>query len=149
MQITKIEHLAFQNCTKLKLDNLPSSLSTIGVGAFGFNDELELTVLPANLTTIGGQAFISCEKLLISEFGTQNSAPKLTSIGFNAFGGSGKNVIQDIYLGKKLGVDEPYLTIEEGAFAGYGSSSANTIYIGDSVKGDVTKFGFDGNDIII
>jgi hypothetical protein len=68
--ITKIENLAFQGCKKLKLDNLPSSLSTIGVGAFGFNDELELTTLPANLTKIGASAFTSCEKLLISEFGT-------------------------------------------------------------------------------
>jgi hypothetical protein len=72
----------------------------------------------------------------------------LTKIDPNAFSGSGKNIIQDIYLGKKLGTDESYLTIEENAFAGYGSSSAITIYIGDSIKGDVNKFGFDGNDII-
>lgn len=60
--------------------NLPSTVTSIGMKAFGFNNALETLTLPNSLQTIGDQAFVSNPNLKGVIF--DNS---LTSIGNGAF----------------------------------------------------------------
>lgn len=60
--VVAIENDAFKNC-KLKELALPSSLKTIGNGAFSANNQLVKITLPANLNTLGDNAFKGCSSL--------------------------------------------------------------------------------------
>ncbi|KRK63568.1 adhesion exoprotein [Companilactobacillus tucceti DSM 20183] len=60
--------------------NLPSTVTSIGMKAFGFNNALETLTLPDSLQTIGEQAFVSNPNLKSVFFDKS-----LTSIGNGAF----------------------------------------------------------------
>ena len=60
--VVAIENDAFKNC-KLKELALPSSLKTIGNGAFSANNQLVKITLPEQLNTLGNNAFKGCSSL--------------------------------------------------------------------------------------
>lgn len=77
--ITTIEEGAFQYCSSLTSVSLPSTLTSIGGGAF-YDCSMESIVLPEGLTSIGYGGFQCCEELKDVNFPST-----LTSIGGAAF----------------------------------------------------------------
>ena len=61
---------------------IPSSVTTIGVKSFYYNDQLTSIIIPNSVTTIGNNAFGNCSKL------TSISIPKKVTMGTNVFSGS-------------------------------------------------------------
>jgi len=108
---------------------------------------LILDSLPLNLEVIDPGAFNLCYNLMISEFGTESSAPKLNAIKGSAFYGAGNNVMGPIYFGRNnLEVGAPTLNIGSMAFQNYGTANM-TINVAQSVSLGVVidDLGFEGN----
>lgn len=144
--ITIVGNRAFANCSLLELDTLPDSIERLGVGCFAANKKISLSALPQNLKEIQAQALSGCDSLQITQFGTATSAPNLTYIYNNAFYDAGDNISEDIYIGQTAGT---VLTIENGAFNGYGST-INTLYIGlTAMQNDYNTFGITANNIVV
>ena len=147
--VTNIGENAFQNCWNMATVSIPSTVTSIGTGAFlecksltsnitipdgvtiinnsTFNgcEKLTTVVLPSGLTTIGASAFAGCYKLeSIGVAGsTTNALPtSLTAIGTSAFSGSGLPAIT---------LNEGLKTIDDGAFS---SSKLTTINVPASVE---------------
>ena len=147
--VTGIGARAFQNCWNMATVSIPSTVTSIGTGAFlecksltsnitipdgvtvinnsTFNgcEKLTTVVLPSGLTTIGASAFAGCYKLeSIGVAGsTTNALPtSLTAIGTSAFTFSGLPAIT---------LNEGLKTIDDGAFS---SSKLTTINIPASVE---------------
>lgn len=76
---TGIANNAFQGCG-LETVSIPSSVSTIGSGAFAGNTNVREVKIPGGVKTIGNGAFSDCTSLLKVEI-----APTVTSIGARAF----------------------------------------------------------------
>jgi hypothetical protein len=62
LPVTSIGDSAFFNCDKLTSVELPSSLISIGYGAFA-STNLASIVIPSSVTSIGDSAFTYCTKL--------------------------------------------------------------------------------------
>jgi hypothetical protein len=78
--ITSIGYGAFSNCTNLTGIEIPDSVTSIGGQAFYYCTGLESVTIPANLTSIGENAFYGCTSL------TGISIPaSVTEIGSGAF----------------------------------------------------------------
>ena len=60
--VTHISDWAFQNCESLMSVKLPSTLKSIGMGAF-MHSGIEEIILPDGLTEIGNEAFAECRYL--------------------------------------------------------------------------------------
>lgn len=54
---------AFSGCSALKSVNIPNSVTVIGQGAFGGCTSLAAVILPSSVSTIGSYAFSSCASL--------------------------------------------------------------------------------------
>jgi hypothetical protein len=80
--VTEIEFSAFHGCTKLTTVTFesPSSLTTIGYGAFAYCFVLTSFTIPNGVTTIGGDAFRECRLL-----GLTTIPNSVTFIGAGAF----------------------------------------------------------------
>ena len=61
--ITKIGSNAFYGMSEVTEVVLPQTLTTIGKGAFAFNNKLKMLSIPAGVTTIGESAFEACGAL--------------------------------------------------------------------------------------
>ena len=80
--VTSIGKGAFSYCRSLSEIAIPSSVTSIGKGAFYCCDSLSEIVIPSSVTSIGDWAFSSCDSL--SEIVIPSS---VTSIGDYAFSG--------------------------------------------------------------
>lgn len=117
--IKKIGSTAFSNIN-VDFKALPSSLETIGTGAFMLNDKISISAIPNSVKSIGNLAFNYCPKLNISYFGGTDS--KLESIGKEAFKDSGKeSTVSNIFIGSSVNV------IGIDAFLSYGKDSGGKI----------------------
>ena len=141
--VTNIGENAFQNCWNMATVSIPSTVTSIGTGAFiecksltsnitipdgvtvinnsTFNgcEKLTTVVLPSGLTTIGAGAFAGCDKL--SSIGvagsTTNALPtSLTAIGTSAFTSSSLPAIT---------LNEGLKTIAGDAFSRTGLTTIN------------------------
>ena len=150
--VTGIGARAFQNCWNMATVSIPSTVTSIGTGAFDqcksltsnitipdgvtvinnstFNGCAKLTtvVLPSGLTTIGERAFAGCDKL--SSIGvagsTTNEMPtSLTAIGTSAFSGSGL----------------PSITLNEGLKTIGGDAFSNTYLTTINIPASVENIG--------
>lgn len=85
-KVTTISDYAFCNCESLEKISLPSTVTTIGIGAFRNCKSMDISLPDSNkLTTIKNNAFFGCESL------TEISIPSsVTSIGDSAFQGCTK-----------------------------------------------------------
>jgi hypothetical protein len=69
--ITVIDGHAFENCYKLELTALPSSLETLN--SFAFNKcgaGIKINTLPQSLRSIGTYVFNNCPNINIIDFGS-------------------------------------------------------------------------------
>ena len=84
--LVDIGNYAFASCTALTAMTLPANVETVGLGAFMRCTALtSFTVEPSShLTRLGDQALMDCPALTHVELG-----PSITSIGKNAFTGTG------------------------------------------------------------
>lgn len=123
--ITSIDYSAFY-ATAIKTIDLPKSITSIGSSAF-YNSALESIVIPDAVTSIGSSAFANCKALssvqLPSTLKELNSGvfidcssltsiklpDTLTSIGYNAFRGSGL---------KEINIPESMTTLGSNCLAG-------------------------------
>ena len=72
----------FFGCTNLSLTELPSGVTSIGIGAFGHCTSLALTELPSGVTSIGARAFENCTNIHSLTFkGTPNAISKNAFFG--------------------------------------------------------------------
>ena len=120
------------------------TLVNIDSQAFSLCSKLKLSVLPKNLEKVDIGAFNVCPNVTVSEFGTQNSAPKLATLMYSCFNNSGTAVstITIGYPGKT-----PRIAITNGAFSGYSDSSTKiTVYV-ESISGTPELFGFTSSQI--
>ena len=79
---TTIPDYLFYGCTNLSLTELPSGITSIGVGAFAGCTNLALTELPSGITNIGISAFKNCTGLTSLTFkGTPNTIDSTAFIG--------------------------------------------------------------------
>ncbi len=60
--LTHIGKVAFADCSKLRQISIPSSVNSIGDGAFAYSG-LESITLPSMLTSMGEQVFVGCQSL--------------------------------------------------------------------------------------
>ena len=69
------------------IDNLPSTLTTIGGSAFSDNAQLKKVVIPEGVTTIGNYAFANCENLneIVFNGTAAISGEKTLTVGDSAF----------------------------------------------------------------
>ena len=113
---TTICDKAFDYCYGLTSVTIPSSVTSIGAGAFS-NTGLTELIIPEGVTNIGGYAFENCYNL------TSVTIPSsVTSIGAGAFSNTGLT---------ELTIPQSITSISEGTFLN--CSSLNSLTIGDSV----------------
>ena len=79
----KLYKYTFQNCTNLKKCKLPSKITTIPTYFFQNCTSLESIELPDGITVISNGCFDGCSSLASFDF------TGITSIGYNAFSGTG------------------------------------------------------------
>ena len=84
--LTSIGIYAFRYCQNLVLTELPSTITSIGNYAFAYCKKLALNKLPNSITSIGNYTFQSCENLPLNELPNG-----ITSIGSSGFDGC-KNI---------------------------------------------------------
>ena len=77
---TTIPDYLFYGCLNLSLTELPSGITSIGIGAFDNCPNLSLTELPSGITSIDVGAFAGCTKLALTELPSG-----ITSIGADTF----------------------------------------------------------------
>lgn len=65
--VLDIETNAFNGCSSLELDALPSGVRSIGTSAFRDCVKLRLSEIPANVNSIQSYAFYNCEAITVSE----------------------------------------------------------------------------------
>lgn len=85
--ITHIYDSAFGATFKemhLQLTELPPNLVWLGAGAFTNNKDITINSLPSGLRTIESNVFAWCDRVVISEFGSDDGEG-LESIGISAF----------------------------------------------------------------
>ena len=116
--VTSIGKGAFSTCRSLSEIVIPSSVTSIGKGAFFACDSLSEIVIPSSVTSIGDSAFSRCDSL--SEIVIPSS---VTSIGDWAFSRCGS--LSEIVIPSSVA------SIGDGAF--YGCSSLSEIVIPSSV----------------
>ena len=153
--ITKIERIAFSDCTGLKSVNIPKGVTEIGDAAFQNCQSLVSIVIPNSVTSIGTATFKDCKSL------TSVTLPNsVTSIGTAVF----KNCssLTSVTLPDKLGkipestfygcqsltsvnIPNRVTVIEKLAFCG--CSALETINIPNSVS-TIGGFVFDGIDAV-
>lgn len=119
--LTSIGENAFANCNKLKVDNFPSTVTSIGESAFNSTKFAKL-VIPSEVTSIGSYAFGKVSDKLIIEDGT--STLTLESSAFSEI------KIKNLYLGRKIVHNESYRSPFENS---YGDPCLQEVIIGDYV----------------
>jgi hypothetical protein len=78
--VTSIGHGAFPGCTSLASVTIPSSVTTIRYGAFSGCTSLASVSIPSSVTSIGNSAFYGCSGL------ASVTLSRRTRVGFGAFG---------------------------------------------------------------
>ena len=63
--LKEIHGLTFYGLPKLERVNIPSSVETIGVGAFSRCESLDILFIPKTVTTITNQSFSYCDGLTV------------------------------------------------------------------------------------
>ena len=94
--------------------NMPSSITSIGQGAFAYCTSLTSIYIPNSVTSIGGSAFSGCSSL--NSITIPNS---VTSIGNSAF--------RNCQSLTSITIPNSVTSIEEGAFSGCSSLTSVTI----------------------
>ena len=112
--VTSIEVGAFEGCRSLTSIKIPSSVTSIEASAFLGCSSLTSINIPSSVTSIGIQAFSYCSSLT-----SINIPSSVTSIGFQAFQGCS-------YL-TSINIPSSVTSIEEGAFEGCRSLTAFTV----------------------
>ena len=116
--VTSIGDGAFQNHTEIASVYIPNSVESIGSGAFQYCDGLETVTIPESVKSIGNEAFIGCKNLKSIEIPNT-----VTTIGIWTFGNSGL---------QSFTIPPSVTSIGESAF--YGCKDLTSIDISNSVK---------------
>lgn len=122
--LTAIPNNMFRGCTKLKLNNLPSGIISVGSYAFSNCGILELSELPSGITSLGESCFYYCESITITELPNG-----ITSIPEMSFSHCTKIT--------KMTIHEGITTIEDQAF----NSCRQLVEV--SIPSSVTSIGND------
>lgn len=123
--VSRIEKLAFYNCSSLENIKIPDTANTIPEGAFYGCSNLKNIEIPENIKTIGKSAFTGC-----SEITTLKIPGSVTEIGETAFA-------KCIGL-EELDIEEGVQTVAEAAFAD--CSNLKTIILPKSVSSFAKNF---------
>ncbi len=107
----------------IKLNKLPTNLTSLGAKAFGYAPNVRFTDIPVGITEILDNTFISCKNVAINEF-------DVTSIGDNAFNmendidsNSPQYSVDAIYLNSKVG------WLGDNSFKCYGNPDLLKVYV--------------------
>ena len=130
--ITKIERIAFSDCTGLKSVNIPKGVTEIGDAAFQNCQSLVSIVIPNSVTSIGTAVFKNCSSLT-----SVTLSDKLGKIPESTFYGC--QSLTSVNIPNRVTV------IEKLAFCG--CSALETINIPNSVS-TIGGFVFDGIDAV-
>ncbi len=116
--VTKIAPYAFQDNTAIISLKIPSSVKSIGVGAFRGCTSLTSVMFSPGLTEINDYAFLECSKLT-----TLKVPSTVTSVGVSAFGSTAWISAQKT----------SFLTVGDGVLLKY-LGSENTVTVPDGIK---------------
>ena len=75
--VTSIGYYAFQGCSSLDWTHLPDNIISIEDNAFNGCSSLEISTLPSALTTVGNSAFLNCSSCNITNLPDNLIIPSL------------------------------------------------------------------------
>ena len=122
--VTSIGDQTFRDCSNLTSVTIPDSVTSIGTAAFRKCEKMTSITIPDSVESMGDSAFEHCEALTSITLPTNDN---FTTIGTDAFA--------QMYELTEITIPDSVTSIGTNAFLG--DSKLDTIYMSDSVRGNL------------